>query len=166
MGGRAKFERGVQGPVVGVGAIVLRNNNGVLEVLMVRRCCPPFEGLWTFPGGHVEPGESLQEAVVRELWEEAGLKGRPLGVVHVHELVAETPWGVTHYVLIDFLVEYSGGEPVAGTDAVEAKFVALDELDELDLTPGARAVVKRLREMIYNGFLDKCVLEPLRTETI
>lgn len=151
----------INGPIVAVGAIVIRDNNGTPEVLMVRRCCPPYKGFWSFPGGHVKPGESLQEAVVRELYEETSLKGRPLGVIHIHELVAETPWGDTHYVLVDFLVEYEGGIPTPGSDAVEAKFVALNELDKLELTPGARAIIGKLHEIARNG--SYCLLKPLRT---
>jgi len=152
----------VRGPVLGVGAIVVRKGESGLEVLLVRRRFKPFEGKWTFPGGHVEPGEPILEATVRELVEETGIKGVPKGIVHVHELVAEGPSGLTHYVILDVLVEYSGGNPIAGSDAVEARFFPINTVGRLELTPGAKTVIERLREL-----LDKdCRINPVRTVSI
>ena len=145
-----------RGPVLGVGAIVVRGGS---EVLLVRRGVEPFRGQWSFPGGHVEPGEPLLEAARRELQEETGVEAEPLGIIHVHELLAEGPGGVPHhYVIIDVLMRYLGGEARAGSDAAEAAWFSLDRLPLSEMTPGARRVAERLREM-----LGGCLLVPMRT---
>ncbi|ABM81248.1 NUDIX hydrolase [Hyperthermus butylicus] len=151
----------IVGLVLGVGAIVVRRGSAGLEVLLVRRKYDPFRGYWSFPGGHVEPGEPLLEAAARELLEETGIRARPLGVIHIHELVAEGPDGRRHhYVIIDVVFEYEGGEPRASSDAEDAAFVPLVEALKLRLTPGARLVLQKLPEMLQRG----CTIEPTRTE--
>ncbi|BEP17409.1 NUDIX hydrolase [Pyrofollis japonicus] len=148
------------GPVVGVGALVVRNCGGSeLEILLVKRKYKPFAGMWSIPGGHVEPGEPLLDAAKRELLEETGIEAEPLGIIHVHEVVAEGSKGVTHYVLIDVLMGYRGGEPRAGSDALEARFVPYSEALSLELTPSARAFLEKLLELLEK----KCMIEPLRT---
>ena len=149
----------VVGPVLGVGAIVPRWRGGVLEVLLVRRRYEPYSGLWSFPGGHVEPGEPVLEAARRELMEETGVNAEPLGIIHVHELVARGRGGrLYHYVLLDVLFRYGGGEPRASSDALEAAFIPLDESLKLNLTPGARKVLSVLPQLLSRG----CTINPTR----
>jgi len=148
--------------VLGVGALVVRRRGAALEVLLVRRRYPPFAGYWSFPGGHVEPGESVLEAARRELLEETGLEAEPLGVVHIHELLANGPQGPTQYVILDVLMRYLGGEPVAGSDALEAGFFSLSRAASLRLTPGARALLSQLPSLVSGG----CLLTPARTDTL
>ena len=148
--------------VLGVGALVARRRGAGLEVLLVQRRYPPFQGLWSFPGGHLEPGESVLEAARRELREETGLDAAPLGVVHIHELLAEGPHGPTQYVVLDVLMRYLGGEPMAASDAARAGFYSLEEARRLPLAPGARSLLPRLP-----GFLEQgCLLVPARTDTL
>ncbi len=148
------------GPVVGVGAIVPRVRGGVLEVLLVRRGYEPFRGMWSFPGGHVEPGEPLLEAAKRELVEETGVRAEPLGVVHIHELVARGPdRRLYHYVIVDVLFKYREGEPRAATDASEAAFFPLARALRLSLTPGARRVLQLLPRLVTGS----CMVKPTRT---
>ena len=114
-----------------VGAIV-RDPAG--RLLLVRRANPPAQGLWSIPGGRVEPGESAHEAVVRELVEETGLSGTVQREVGTVERAA--PGGGT-YVIRDFLVHVeSSGEPIAGDDAADAAWFTPDELDALATSPG------------------------------
>lgn len=148
--------------VVGVGALVARHRSGAIEVLLVKRRYPPFAGYWSFPGGHVEPGEPVLEAARRELLEETGIEAEPVGVVHIHELVAGGPNGGTHYVILDVLMRYRGGEPRAGSDAAEAEFVRLDRVWEKRLTPGIRALIALVPRLLNRG----CVLVPARTDAI
>jgi 8-oxo-dGTP diphosphatase len=150
----------VVGPVLGVGAIVLRRRNGRVEVLLVRRRYEPHSGMWSFPGGHVEPGEPVLEAARRELLEETGIEAEPVGILHVHELVARGRGGRrSHYVLLDVLFNYKGGEPRASSDALEAAFIPLDEAGRLNLTPGARTVLSLLPQLLSRG----CTIKPTRS---
>ncbi len=148
--------------VVGVGALVARRRNGAIEVLLVKRRYPPFAGYWSFPGGHIEPGEPVLEAAKRELLEETGIEAEPIGVVHIHELVSGGPNGGIHYVILDVLMRYRGGEPRAGSDADEAEFVRLDRVWEKRLTPGIRALIPLVPKLLNSG----CILVPARTEAL
>ena len=108
-------------------------------LLLVRRANPPAQGLWSIPGGRVEPGESAQDAVLRELLEETGLRGvieREVGTVE-----RAAPSGGT-YVIRDFLVRVDGTpRPVAGDDASEAGWFTEDEVRALDTSPGLVATL-------------------------
>ena len=149
--------------VVGVGAIVPRPGPRGAEVLLVRRGNEPHAGLWSFPGGHLEPGESILEAARRELVEETGVLAAPLGVVHIHELIARDGNGEpTHYVIMDVLMRYMGGEPRAASDAAEARFIPLAELAGYRLSPGVRQLLPQLPRLIG----DACSLRPLRTVSL
>jgi isopenicillin N synthase-like dioxygenase/ADP-ribose pyrophosphatase YjhB (NUDIX family) len=114
-----------------VGAIV-RDAAG--RLLLVRRANPPAQGLWSIPGGRVEPGETAELAVVRELVEETGLLGAVQREVGTVERAA--PGGGT-YVIRDFLLHVEdAGAPVAGDDAAEAAWFTPAELEALDTSPG------------------------------
>src|SRR3546814_4882004 len=111
------------GPVVGVGAVVLDDE----RLRLVRRGRGPAQGTWSVPGGRVELGETLAEAVTRELREETGLEGLcgPL-LGWAERIDAEG-----HYVILDFEVTVVDlVEPVAGDDAAEARWVDLHERSE------------------------------------
>lgn len=100
---------------------------------MVRRGRPPGEGLWSVPGGRVEPGESDAEAVARELLEETGLTvavGALAGTVE-----RPGPDGVT-FVINDYAATATGGTLRAGDDAADARWVPIPDLDALPVTPG------------------------------
>ena len=110
-----------------VGAIVIRDDT----LLMVRRGREPNQGLWSIPGGRVEPGEYLSDAIRREVKEETGLD------VEIGALVGilEVP-GDDHYVILDYSATASAtDEPVPGDDADEVKWVPLDDVSSLDCTP-------------------------------
>ncbi len=119
----------VGGPELCAGAVAV--DHGLL--LLVKRGTDPGKGLWSLPGGRVESGESVIAAVLREFNEETGLEGvcgsfvgwvERMGVDH-------------HFVVMDFLVTVlEDGEPVAGGDAIEARWVASEELASMDLSDG------------------------------
>lgn len=119
-------------PLVSVGAIVVDDD----DLLLVRRGHEPHAGLWSLPGGRVEHGETLSEAVTRELREETGLDGVCGSLVGWVEILPnETHEG--HHVVLDFEAHLFGrGEPVAGDDAIEARWVPLALVGEQPLVPG------------------------------
>jgi len=115
-------------PTVAVGAFVLDGD----RVLLIRRGRPPGEGLWSVPGGRLEPGETLAQAVAREVREETGL------VVEVGPLacVVERMGDDYHFVILDYLARVIGGELAAATDAAAARLVDDAELATLPTTEG------------------------------
>jgi ADP-ribose pyrophosphatase YjhB (NUDIX family) len=103
------------------------------RLLLVRRGTDPGRGRWSVPGGRVEAGESLAEAVERELAEETGVVARCGPLLGV----AERRDGDSHFVILDYLVEVAEAvPPVAGTDADEAAWVPLAEVAERPLVSG------------------------------
>ncbi len=112
-------------PVPAVGVVCLRDD----EVLLIRRGKPPRQGEWSLPGGRIEPGERAVDAALRELVEETGVTARITALIDVVDgLFADAG---LHYVLIDYAAEWVSGELVAGDDALEARFVPLDQVEAL-----------------------------------
>jgi 8-oxo-dGTP diphosphatase len=110
----------VSRPEVCVGAIVVDGN----RLLLIRRGRGAAIGSWSVPGGRVERGETVREAVVRELREETGLDGEcDRFVGWVERIGAEY-----HYVILDFIVRVQPGEAVAGDDATDARWVPVDDV--------------------------------------
>ena len=116
-------------PEVCVGAVVVLDN----RLLLIRRAQAPGRGLWSLPGGRVERGETLAEAVVRELHEETGIDGVCGTLIGWVERIDEDH----HFVILDFsVVVLDDIDPVAGDDAIEAAWVPVHEVAELDLVDG------------------------------
>ena len=107
-------------PVACVGALVWRDD----EILLVRRGKPPREGQWSIPGGRIEFGELMRYAAAREVREETGCE---VEIAHLCDVVDSVEEGI-HAVLVDFNARWVSGEPVAGDDAAEARFVKFDEI--------------------------------------
>jgi 8-oxo-dGTP diphosphatase len=113
-------------------------------VLLVRRGRPPNAGAWGFPGGKIEFGETFSAAAERETFEETGIRCEAVRVLDcLDALDGEAPprW---HYLLVAVLCAWRAGEPVAGDDAAEARWVSLAELDGW---PGLIAEVARLARL-------------------
>jgi 8-oxo-dGTP diphosphatase len=126
-------------PIVGVGGVVVHDG----KVLLVRRGKPPFLGRWLIPGGTLELGETLEQAVVRELFEETAVRVEPGELLAVvDEIGREGDRIGHHFVIVDFLCRRLSGEPRAGSDALAAAWVAEDELPAYDLPARALAVVR------------------------
>jgi ADP-ribose pyrophosphatase YjhB (NUDIX family) len=134
-------------PRAAVGAIVLDADN----VLLVRRGQPPGLGKWSVPGGLLDLGERLEDAVVREVEEESGLRVQVLGLCGVLDRIIPgdrtddrgDPIVRYHWVIVDYVATVVGGALCAGSDAAEARWVPLAELDRYDMTEGLVQMIKR-----------------------
>ena len=126
-------------PVVGVGGVVIHEG----RALLIRRGKEPLRGRWAIPGGTVELGETLEEALVREMREETGLVVRPRDVLLVFDRIERTGAAICyHYVIVDYLCDYVSGRLRAGSDAEAAVFARPAELPAYDLPPKALEIVR------------------------
>lgn len=116
------------GPVVAVGALVIDDG----KLLMIKRDREPGKGLWTVPGGRVELGEYLDQALRREVREETGLDIEVGGLAGIFEVV-----GDDHFVIHDYAAHLTtdGQEPVVGDEVAEIRWVPLEEISDLECTP-------------------------------
>ena len=130
-------------PIVGVGAVVWRSD----RVLLIRRGKPPRLGQWSLPGGAVETGEPLEEAIIREVREETGLDVIPVQIAVIFERIIRDADNAPeyHYLLVDFLCRQHGGTLCAGDDSNCAKWFHVDELDRVSLTEGTLEVIRRVQ---------------------
>lgn len=120
-----------QRPVAATIAIVFREGC----VLLVRRANPPDAGRWGFPGGKIEPGETIEQAALRELYEETAVQGKALQTFTAIDVFDHDEGGRLrgHFVLIAVLCQWLRGEPTAGDDAMEARWFRLEELEDAGL---------------------------------
>lgn len=131
-------------PLVGVGAILFRRG----RILMARRGKAPLKGWWSLPGGAVELGESLEDAVRREVLEETGLEVEPVRLFEVFERIMRDADGAPeyHYVLIDYVCKVTGGTLFPGDDVCAVDWVRRRDLASLPITEGTLAVIERAFE--------------------
>jgi ADP-ribose pyrophosphatase YjhB (NUDIX family) len=116
--------------------------------LAVRGKAPSY-GKWGLPGGVVEVGETLHEAVKREVLEETCVCVEPVKLITVFDSINRDDDGRVHYhyILFEYLCRYVSGEVRASSDAPDARWVGFDELDSLDVMPSTRRFIDRvLRE--------------------
>ena len=130
-----------QRPIIGVGALILKRD----RILMAQRGKQPLMGWWSLPGGALETGESLAEAVRREVREETGLDIRPLGVLEIFERIMRDAAGAVeyHYVLIDYMCRAIGGTLAAGDDVCAVEWVRRRDLARLQITEGTLAGIEK-----------------------
>ena len=129
-------------PQIAVGAIVTKGR----RVLLVKRKKAPGKGLWAIPGGSVELGETLQQAAEREIKEETGLTIRAGDPVYAFDTIEEDERGDIkfHYVIIDLMADFVGGELNPNDDASDARWVSPEELDDLPVSPSTLYLLKTL----------------------
>lgn len=137
-------------PVVGVGAVIVRDG----RALIVRRGHEPRQGEWSLPGGLVDLGESLVEAVAREAREETGLAIEVGAIIETFDRVHRDADGRIrfHFVIIDFVCRAPEGDAVAGSDAEAVRWVTGDELDTYGVNAHAAAVIRKGLQALGAGW--------------
>ena len=135
-------------PYLAVSAAIVRAG----KILVVRRARPPAHGLFTLPGGVVEVGETLAEAVIREVREETGLTIEPVALAGFRETVVRDAQDRVerHFVILCFAARWQAGEPVLNEELSEAFWLAPAELADLKTTPGLADIVAAAFERL-NG---------------
>jgi len=128
-------------PIVGVGAVVVRAG----AVLLVKRASEPLKGHWSLPGGAVELGETLPEAIQREVREETGLEISILEVIEVFDRISRDADNRPryHYVLIDFLCTPVAGSARPGSDVEAVAWAHPEEFPHYQLSEKARAIIEK-----------------------
>jgi 8-oxo-dGTP diphosphatase len=141
-------------PIPAVIAVVLRDD----RVLLVSRKNPPDVGMWGYPGGKVEFGESIEDAAVRELLEETGVHARPNGILTAVDAYERDQEGKLrrHFILVAVLCTWESGEPVAADDAADAGWFAIDSLGdgEVELSFDVQRVAQLAREALPRSARD------------
>jgi ADP-ribose pyrophosphatase len=126
-------------PQPAVGAVVFKGD----AVLLIRRGNSPSRGMWAIPGGSVRLGETLQAAAEREILEETGVVIRARAPVFAFELIQRDDHDQVkyHYVIVDLAADYLSGEPQAGDDAADARWITAEELTRLEVNPTTRRLL-------------------------
>ena len=146
-------------PIVGVGAIVVKDND---EILLVKRKFEPSKGKWSIPGGLVEVGEKLEDAVLRELEEETGIKGQVVRPIVICEYIEKDSLGKVkyHFVIIDFLVKPLNLDLRVGSDVEDVKFFNINyALSKLELSQITRKLLERMCRLGVNRYLESTILD-------
>jgi len=127
-------------PLVGVGGVVIQGN----RALLVRRGGEPLKGEWSIPGGLIEVGESLSDAVRRELKEETGLDVEPLEIIEVFDRIFRSGRRVRyHFVIVDYVCSLKGGRLRPASDVLDARWVAREDLKKYHLRRKAASVLRQ-----------------------
>jgi len=126
-------------PYLAVSAAIVSDG----KVLIVRRARPPAHGLYTLPGGGVELGETLEQAVMREVREETALIVEPVELVGFRQAIARDDAGRVerHFVILPFAARWTGGEVTLNEELAEARWLAPSEIASLKTTEGLLPIV-------------------------
>ena len=127
-------------PTPGVGAVVIEDG----RLLLIRRGRGAYQDHWAVPGGRQRRGETMRDAVVREVREETGLTVDVGDAVWAGDIMDDTQPPTYHFTVVDFAATPTGGHLEAGDDAAEVRWVAIDELRSMRLTPTMYDLLDRI----------------------
>jgi 8-oxo-dGTP diphosphatase len=130
-------------PQIAVSAAIFRDSS----VLLVRRARSPGKGFFSLPGGRVEYGEPLAQAVLREVQEETSLAIEIAGLSGWREVVPNAGHA-GHYVILSFAARWIGGEPVLNEELDDFRWVDPDRLSQFRVTEGLPAIVASARRLL------------------
>lgn len=135
-------------PLLGVSAAIWRDD----KVLLVKRGKQPLKDYWSLPGGLVHTGEQLENAVIREVFEETGVTASFAGIADTTEIIHPDDQGIIahHYVILAFAARWVSGEAVAGDDAAAVRWTHPDQLSALLLTDGTDRTIGKTANLL-NG---------------
>lgn len=128
-------------PIAGVGAVIVQDG----KILLVKRGVEPAKNLWSIPGGMVELGEKVQDAVIREVKEECGLNVEIIKLMDVVDSITVNEDGRVqfHFVILDFLAQVRGGTLKPADDVSDARWIPLEEVETYDLTESFREFFRK-----------------------
>lgn len=119
--------------------------------MLTMRGKDPSKGMWGLPGGVVELGETVEEAVIREVFEETGIKVKPVELITIFDSIHKDAEGkfLFHYILLEYLCEYVSGMVTPNSDAPDARWVPINDLDQVPIMPSTKKfIMKVLKEKI------------------
>lgn len=128
----------------GVGALIFKGR----AILLVERGGNPLKGYWSLPGGLLETGETLEEAVAREVLEETGLRVKPVEFFGIYQRIMRDAKGRAeyHYLLADYICRVTGGQLCAGDDVASVKWASRASLRDYKMTEGTLNVIEEAYE--------------------
>lgn len=130
-----------EAPIPAVGAFILKDG----KLLLVKRAYEPGAGKWTVPGGVIELGEKVVEALHREILEEVGMRLKGVKLLDIYDAIFRDDEGRIryHYVIIEFLAEPETMEVKLSDEVLDYKWVSLEDVERLDLTCSVRHMIKK-----------------------
>ena len=138
-------------PVPAVIAVLVHEG----QALLVRRANPPDAGLWGFPGGRIEYGETVEAAAIRELLEETGVRGEAQDIITTLDILVRSDDGELrqHYILIAVRCRWLSGAPLAGDDALEAEWFPVADLhpDRIPMSADVDVIARRTEALALDG---------------